>query len=1303
MNICGSKTNIAFARDAVKTELLLPDDMIKDLKKSELCNLLKLCKNDRLPAAPFMSEPVKVGNYMIAVYVHSPFTPAEFGKLLGKPEPTLRYIKKLAEKLGVDTFTSEDGVTEIKNIIINKLMSMGIPEPIRVHLKESKTAMANGNMGEVAQNNNAVRNNANGGPVNNNNSARVNNGSGNNSARNNNSARVNNGSSNVPSNNGFGNNGVKSSNNGGIGGNGVKSSNNGGKSGGSFTNRILNGGRAQQSVAIGSGGSAPSYVVQNKGKSVYMMPPSGGGGGGSYAVVNRPSAQIPRNYYNRRPSPRYYNNERRSYSRSGGLPWFYNQKKRLEGYYTSNRLRDPTEKTKYNKMVAKLNANEKAAKNNAASKRNTLAKLLKNGSAGGFLGFGKTPLTDEQKAQIAFLLELKDLSGLNNASNMNKVQAYYKGVIRSKLYKNLARAAGERYPGGLGNLKKLRNSAKNNQEVIGLLNLLGSMNEETSKAVIKKNAVEAGMSPKDAEKLANASVAEVTAGGSKNAPVPVVAAALVNAGMTNNKAKETAAAVAVGGSNYNNARKNLLKALENFKNGEGNPRLNPNVFTNNTNFLQVLNKLKTENGFPENKLQRFREAVIKSHGAPVVPVANLAKRLTTNGVPNNVAKAVAEEVTAGGSKNAPVPVVAAALVNAGMTKIEAKETAAAVAVGGGGAPVVPVAKLATNLNKLGVPKSVANAVAEEVAARGSNNAPVPVVVKALVNAGMPNNKATETAAALLPGSGKVKKMALIKNILIAEKNESKQEKLKEIMRGISNGNITNFPPEGERNVNGLLKFYNKANASAGNGASNANLNKLKANWVAAINSLANKENRQKALNAALGANGANAKDVYRNALTALGQAVAPPPNANDNLNKLKANWVAAINSLANKENRQKALNAALGANGANAKDVYRNALTALGPAVAPPPNANTNLNKLKANWVAAINSLANKENRQKALNAALGANGANAKDVYRNALTALGPAVAPPPNANANANLNKLSNTEILTLYTVTSKGRTNEASKKIFSRLASNEDELLKLKLNNNNQKAPRRAAFIKAIKAFREHNKALKNAKTRNNAAGNGVPNTSLNRLKKEWNAINKALNANGSITKTLEDAMAVAELNNNGKKAAYKAAINAMSNKLKPAGAPPRVTPLMVKERWRKALNGNKTGVGIIASQVLATELQVAKDDPRAIQAAFIKAIQTVENPTAPPQQKGNMWKKAAARVNAAAKQRAFNQLKSQYNNLKARKNEQKGNNIHSKLQQAIKNANANIIKQRKAYTNAFNAMQLLNNRAVQKKTS
>ena len=1183
MNICGSKTNIAFARDAVKTELLLPDDMIKDLKKSELCNLLKLCKNDRLPAAPFMSEPVKVGNYMIAVYVHSPFTPAEFGKLLGKPEPTLRYIKKLAEKLGVDTFTSEDGVTEIKNIIINKLMSMGIPEPIRVHLKESKTAMANGNMGEVAQNNNAVRNNANGGPVNNNNSARVNNGSGNNSARNNNSARVNNGSSNVPSNNGFGNNGVKSSNNGGIGGNGVKSSNNGGKSGGSFTNRILNGGRAQQSVAIGSGGSAPSYVVQNKGKSVYMMPPSGGGGGGSYAVVNRPSAQIPRNYYNRRPSPRYYNNERRSYSRSGGLPWFYNQKKRLEGYYTSNRLRDPTEKTKYNKMVAKLNANEKAAKNNAASKRNTLAKLLKNGSAGGFLGFGKTPLTDEQKAQIAFLLELKDLSGLNNASNMNKVQAYYKGVIRSKLYKNLARAAGERYPGGLGNLKKLRNSAKNNQEVIGLLNLLGSMNEETSKAVIKKNAVEAGMSPKDAEKLANASVAEVTAGGSKNAPVPVVAAALVNAGMTNNKAKETAAAVAVGGSNYNNARKNLLKALENFKNGEGNPRLNPNVFTNNTNFLQVLNKLKTENGFPENKLQRFREAVIKSHGAPVVPVANLAKRLTTNGVPNNVAKAVAEEVTAGGSKNAPVPVVAAALVNAGMTKIEAKETAAAVAVGGGGAPVVPVAKLATNLNKLGVPKSVANAVAEEVAARGSNNAPVPVVVKALVNAGMPNNKATETAAALLPGSGKVKKMALIKNILIAEKNESKQEKLKEIMRGISNGNITNFPPEGERNVNGLLKFYNKANASAGNGASNANLNKLKANWVAAINSLANKENRQKALNAALGANGANAKDVYRNALTALGQAVAPPPNA------------------------------------------------------------------------------------------------------------------------NANANLNKLSNTEILTLYTVTSKGRTNEASKKIFSRLASNEYELLKLKLNNNNQKAPRRAAFIKAIKAFREHNKALKNAKTRNNAAGNGVPNTSLNRLKKEWNAINKALNANGSITKTLEDAMAVAELNNNGKKAAYKAAINAMSNKLKPAGAPPRVTPLMVKERWRKALNGNKTGVGIIASQVLATELQVAKDDPRAIQAAFIKAIQTVENPTAPPQQKGNMWKKAAARVNAAAKQRAFNQLKSQYNNLKARKNEQKGNNIHSKLQQAIKNANANIIKQRKAYTNAFNAMQLLNNRAVQKKTS
>jgi hypothetical protein len=213
MNICGPKTNIAFTRDAVKRELLLPDDMIKNLKKTELCKLLALCTNDRLPAAPFMLEPKRVGNYMIAVYSNSPFTPAEFVTLLGTPLPTLSAMKKFAKKLNV-TVTRDQGPKEIRNIILDKLVTMGIPEPIKVGVRESKTAMANGNMGEVAQNianrgNNGAR--ANNG--NNGNGARANNGNNGNGngarANNGNRAMKNNGSLNVPSNNGtkVGNNG----------------------------------------------------------------------------------------------------------------------------------------------------------------------------------------------------------------------------------------------------------------------------------------------------------------------------------------------------------------------------------------------------------------------------------------------------------------------------------------------------------------------------------------------------------------------------------------------------------------------------------------------------------------------------------------------------------------------------------------------------------------------------------------------------------------------------------------------------------------------------------------------------------------------------------------------------------------------------------------------------------------------------------------------------------------------------------------------------------------------------------------
>jgi hypothetical protein len=486
MNICDPKTNIAFARDAVKRELLLPEPMTKDLTKNELCNLLTLCKNDRLPAAPFMLEPKKVGNYMIAVYSNSPFTPAEFAKLLARPLPSRSVMQNLADKVKV-TYTKEQVASEIKDIIFDKLVKMGIPEPIRVPLKESKAAMANGNMGEVAQNNANVNT-----AMNNNGSSNVpSNNNRSNSNSNINSAMSNNNRSNSNINSAMSNNNVPR--NGSANGNrkALNNSANGNRKAlnnsasangkGGFVNRMFGSGPQRSNAPVYvSGGGGSSYSVQPRPKQVFVTQ---GGESGYPVVVNKRGYPYDNNY-----------RRRREYSNRGGLPYYYNQRERLKRYYTPNRLRNPNERSRYNRLIARFSSNEKRSKNNSETKRAILDKMLKNGSTpGGFFGFGKTTLTNEQKAQVAFLLQLKNLSGLSNASNIGKIQQYYNGVQRSRMYGKLARLVNDKYPGGLSNLKNLRVRAKNDQKVLSLLNLLGSKNNveqaavEEVKEILKKN------------------------------------------------------------------------------------------------------------------------------------------------------------------------------------------------------------------------------------------------------------------------------------------------------------------------------------------------------------------------------------------------------------------------------------------------------------------------------------------------------------------------------------------------------------------------------------------------------------------------------------------------------------------------------------------------------------------------------------------------------------------------------------------------------------------------------------------------
>jgi hypothetical protein len=155
MDPCDPKTNASVARAAVIEKLLVPGKMIAHMKQSELCDLLITCTNKQLPDPPLMTKPKKFGKYMISVYIKSPLKAREIAILLGKP--SLTQLKAIASKLGV--FTNSDN---LKDKILTKLASDGIPEPIRFVAKGAAVAPrvfgVNVNREKVEENNRGVPN-----------------------------------------------------------------------------------------------------------------------------------------------------------------------------------------------------------------------------------------------------------------------------------------------------------------------------------------------------------------------------------------------------------------------------------------------------------------------------------------------------------------------------------------------------------------------------------------------------------------------------------------------------------------------------------------------------------------------------------------------------------------------------------------------------------------------------------------------------------------------------------------------------------------------------------------------------------------------------------------------------------------------------------------------------------------------------------------------------------------------------------------------------------------------------------------
>ena len=957
MNICDSKTNIAFARDAVKKQLLLPDRMITELSKTQLCNLLLLCKNDRLPAAPFMLPPKKVGQYMIAVYSNSPLSPNDFAALLAKnPASTITKIRRLATKMNI-VYNKDQSINDVKDMIFDKLVKLGIPEPIRVHVSESKEAMLNGNFGNNARNasnSNAVNNIAM-------NESRLNN-----SARNgSNSNAGNNNSARNGSNSNSGNNSAR---------NGSNSNSNTGNNSSSRTNVSKNSGNVRRSGNVGPGQVVASnnrnrgpMVIQRNRKPTYITSGSsepsyavmGGGQGGRITSLNMGSR----------------NRNRYAYSQRGGLPSFYNERSKLNQYY-KNKMRNAAMKAEYNKKLKEINNREKKTKEVVASKHTQLKKLLNNGQYGGVFGFGSTNLSNVQKTKIAFLLGIKNLSGLNNAANMNKINKYYDSVIRSRIYKKLSNLSTNTYAGLVGkNLTGLRNMAlksspqtEKNKEIVRLINLLGTKNNVNT-------LVQSGIPSKEANQI----MKEVPVGPTGEA-VQVHAVKPIatpsNAPVVNNIAR-------------NALIKRLKNMITNYKKNSEYNALTQNqknlinkaiaelpVPVNVTNNLKALeNQWETaiKNRTNKNKRQAAIKVLLNAEGANKKNIytkalknleAQAALGVNNETNPNNNfdlglnLKALENQwKTAKGNKKEEIQKVLNAL----------KETNT------------------NNVKKVAYRKALKNLAAQEaLGVNNETNNNLQALRKRFAFITNTNNLAgiNIKAALGLPENTNIKTLNALRKTL-----ENRKFAPGAIKPVVGNGNATN-------NLTTLAEKWEKANKTIN---TNRAIQKALNAVILKINSNNNaKKNAYKLALEALKAKVAPSNEpmvtsLNKAALNPSRESSIPTNNNTSNLTKMLANFQNRRTLIANKpeyKNIFTQLNKNMGKTNINNKsriEAYKKAFNKI----------NANLKALENQWAAAIGKRTNKTVQERAIAQALVANGANPVEVYKNFINKLSKNVKP--------------------------------------------------------------------------------------------------------------------------------------------------------------------------------------------------------------------------------------------------------------------------------------------------------------------
>jgi hypothetical protein len=640
MNICDSKTNIAVARTAVMQELLLPPKMIDDLSQKELCNLLLLCKNERLPSAPFMLKPRKVGKYMISVYSDSPFTAVEYSKLLGAPN--LRQVRVLAEKIDI-AFTSTQTVDDIQEAIFDKLVKMGVPEPIRIHMRESKSSEKAGDFGNLGSNSNSGYN------------------------RNSNSNSVSNRNSTSSSNSNFTNNANKKNNTnfGSLGANNTNKKNNIGSSsnvmknnvgGGnrinnSGSNRVIPmnaGGRSQQPYAIVQKNRRPVFAVGPSGNS--FIPPqvygNGGGMGGGYYGGGGGGG----NYYRGR---RGYEN-RGYFGRNRYNIQMQMLQKQMKNEKNAKKLKE------YQNQINKLKKNHTTAVSNTSMKKKKLAEILKYGKIGGFAGLGETALLPGNKRIITELLKVNNLSALTG-TNLNAMRKFHQKLQTNKIEAQIASlAVGQKYNGWL-NYNNLTTRATppetaRNQKILQLIKMVANKGSNTNleaklenkktpmtKEEAMKTLMASGKSDAEAQAILNSAIPNKNG---KYTPESLVNAAKLTSASTgtgtranlNNASLKAIINSLPGNPPYKNS--NAYKALTNSNRAKINAALNalvaaptvPGANLNNASLKAIINALP---GTPPYKNSNAYKALTNSNrakvnaalnalvAAPAVPGANL--------------------------------------------------------------------------------------------------------------------------------------------------------------------------------------------------------------------------------------------------------------------------------------------------------------------------------------------------------------------------------------------------------------------------------------------------------------------------------------------------------------------------------------------------------------------------------------------------------------------------------------------------------------------------------------------------------